>query len=92
MYQELENILVRTLSPFEYEKLEELKQTYSEDQIINAYKTSNVKNINYIIKILQSKKKTPDWLNKEIINQDIDANTKQEFNEFNDFLKEFRNE
>ena len=38
MYQELENILVRTLSPFEYEKLEELKQTYSEKQIIDAYK------------------------------------------------------
>ena len=92
MYQEIENILVRTLSPFEYEKLEQLKQTYSEKQIIDAYKTSNVKNINYIIKMLQSKKKTPEWMNKEIINQEVDEETKKEFEDFNDFLKELRNE
>lgn len=92
MYQEIENILVRTLSPFEYEKLEDLKQTYSEKQIIDAYKTSNVKNINYIIKMLQNKKKTPEWMNKEIINQEVDEETKKEFEDFNDFLKELRNE
>lgn len=92
MYQEIENILVRTLSPFEYEKLEDLKQTYSEKQIIDAYKTSNIKNINYIIKMLQSKKKTPEWMNKEIINQEVDEETKKEFEDFNDFLKELRNE
>ena len=90
MYQELENILVRTLSPYEYEKLEELKQTYSEDQIISAYKKSNVKNINYIIKVLQSFKKTPDWLNKEIVNERIDAETEQQFEDFGNFLESFR--
>lgn len=91
MYQELENILVRTLSPFEYEKLEELKQTYTEDQIIDAYKRSNVKNINYVIKVLQTIKKTPEWLKKEIKNQEIDADTKNEFEDFNNFINEFRN-
>ena len=92
MYQELENILVRTLSPFEYEKLEELKQTYSEEQIIDAYKRSNVKNIHYVIKVLQSTKKTPEWLKKDIINEDVDEETQEEFKEFNNFLEEFRNE
>ena len=50
MYEEIEKILVRTLSPYEYEKLEELKLKYNEEQIINTYKNSAIKNINYIIK------------------------------------------
>lgn len=91
MYKEIENILVRTLSPFEYEKLEELKQTYTEEQIIEAYKRSNIKNINYVIKVLQTVKKTPEWLKKEIINQKIDTNTKKQFEDFNNFINEFRN-
>lgn len=92
MYQELENILVRTLSPYEYEKLEELKETYTEEQIIEAYKRSNVKNINYIIKVLQSIKKTPTWLKQEIVNQPLDLNDEREFEDFQNFINEFRNE
>jgi hypothetical protein len=92
MYKEIENILVRTLSPYEYEQLEELKQTYSEQQIINAYKTSSVKNINYIKKILQNKKHSPSWLNEEIKNSSIDEQTKKENEEFRKFIVEFRNE
>lgn len=92
MYQEIENILVRTLSPYEYEKLEELKQTYTEEQIIEAYKRSNVKNINYISKVIQSIKKTPDWLNKEIVNQPLNLNDEREFEDFQNFINEFRNE
>ena len=38
MYDELQKILVRTISPFEYERLEDLKTRYSEKQIIDAYK------------------------------------------------------
>ena len=90
MYNEIENILVRTLSPFEYEQLEELKQTYSEEQIINAYKTSNVKNINYIKKVLQNKKYTPNWLHQEIKNEEIDEQTKKEYDEFMGFIEVFR--
>ena len=90
MYKEIENILVRTLSSYEYEKLEELKQTYTEEQIINAFKTSKIKNINYVIKTLQNKKVKPDWLDKEIINEPIDEKTDKDFNDFKDFINDFR--
>lgn len=90
MYKEIENILVRTLSPYEYEQLEELKQTYSEQQIINAYKTSSVKNINYIKKTLQNTKYSPSWLNSEIKEQEIDEQTKKEYDEFMGFIEVFR--
>lgn len=92
MYQEIENILVRTLSPFEYERLEDLKQTYTEEQIVEAYKRASVKNINYIAKVLSSIKKIPDWLNKEIVNQEIDNETEKEAKDFNSFIESFRND
>ena len=31
MYEQIENILTRTLSPFEYEKIEELLKDYTEE-------------------------------------------------------------
>ena len=34
----------------------------------------------------------PDWLDKEIINEPIDEETEDVFNDFNNFLEEFRNE
>lgn len=92
MYNQLEKILVRTLSPFEYEKLEELKETYSEEQIVAAYKQYGDKPIKYIEKVLKTIKKTPDWLNKEIVNEPIDDETKKDFEDFNNFLEDFRNE
>lgn len=93
MYQEIENLLVRTLSPFEYEKLEQLKNDYTEQQIIDAYKESSVKNINYITKVLQNKTKVvPTWLNQEIENQEIDEETKTTFDDFQKFIKEIRND
>ena len=90
MYKEIENILVRTLSPFEYEQLEELKQTYNEEQIINAYKNSSIKNINYIKKILQNRRYTPNWLHQEIKNEVVDKQTKKEYDEFMGFIEVFR--
>ena len=91
MYKEIENILVRTLSPFEYEQLEILKKDYAEQEIIKTYKNSAVKNINYIKKILQSKiKKTNDWLDKPIINKPIDDETKETYEDFKKFMEEFR--
>lgn len=90
IYRELEKILVRTLSSYEYEKLEELKRTYTEEQIINAYKNSSVKNINYITKVLQNKKVAPEWLNREIVNESLDEETIKEGIEFKKFIEEFR--
>ena len=34
----------------------------------------------------------PEWLDKEIINEPIDEETKKEFDDFNKFIEEFRNE
>lgn len=90
MYQEIENILVRTLSPYEYEKLEELKQSYTEEQIINAFKNSKSKNINYVIKTIQSLNKTPSWLHQKIENEPLDEETIQEGIDFKKFIEDFR--
>lgn len=96
MYDELMKILNGNLTPFEYTKIEELKKIYTEEEILNAYRNSNVKKINYITKVLETNKSKkgiiPDWLNTEIINQPIDEETKKEFDEFQDFIKEIRNE
>lgn len=35
---------------------------------------------------------TPKWYGKEIKNQEIDQETQNEFNEFQDFIRDFRNE
>ena len=90
MYEQIENILTRTLSPFEYEKIEELLKDYTEEQIIYAYKNSPVKNINYISKYIHSIKRTPSWLHQEIKKQPIDEETQKEFEDFQEFIKEFR--
>ena len=92
MYDELQKILVRTISPFEYERLEDLKTRYSEKQIIDAYKRYGDKPINYISKVVGNMKQTPDWLDHEIINEPIDEKTEKEFEDFNNFLEGFRNE
>lgn len=94
MYDELQQIIApNTLSSFEFTKLEELLKDYTEEQILNAYKKIGYKPINYIIKILSNKKTiTAEWLNKEIKNQKVDEETKKEFEEFKDFIKEFRDE
>ena len=92
MYNQIEQILVRTLSPFEYERLEQLKESYSEEQVVAAYKQYGDKPIKYIEKVLKTIKKTPDWLNREIVNEPIDNETKKDFEDFNNFLEDFRNE
>ena len=104
MYNQIEQILVRTLSPFEYERLEQLKDlkgrtisyriydAYSEEQVVAAYKQYGDKPIKYIEKVLKTIKKTPDWLNREIVNEPIDNETKKDFEDFNNFLEDFRNE
>lgn len=39
----------------------------------------------------ESKYKNTKWYGKEIINQPIDEETQKEFDDFNNFIKEFRN-
>lgn len=94
MYKEIENILVRTLSPFEYERLEDLLKEFNEQQIINAYKNSKVKNVNYIAKTLQNNKKvvSPEWVDYDIEAEPIDEETQKIVEDFNKFIEEFRNE
>ena len=92
MYDELQKIIApNTLSSFEYEKLEELSKTYTKDEILNAYRNVGYKPINYITKVLSNKKTiTADWINQEIINEPIDKETEKTFNDFQSFIKEFR--
>ena len=92
MYKEIEKIIVRTLSPFEYEKLEDLKNNYTAQQIIGAYKKYGDKPINYISKVVGNIKQTPEWLYTNITNEPIDEKTKKDFEDFKKFLEDFRNE
>lgn len=92
MYEQIENIIVRTLSPYEYEILEDLKNKYTEQQIVGAYKLYGDKPINYITKVVKNIKKAPAWLDKEIKATPPDEKTKKCFEDFNEFLKGFRNE
>lgn len=91
MFEEIQKIIFPSqLSSFEYTKLNELLNTYTEEQIIETYRLYKNKPITYIEKVLKNKKKVPSWLNKEIENQDIDNETEQTFNDFNSFLENFR--
>lgn len=91
MFDEIQKIIFpNRLSSFEYTKLNELLNTYTEEQIIETYRLYKNKPITYIEKVLKNKKKVPSWLNKEIENQDIDNETEQTFNDFNSFLENFR--
>lgn len=92
MFDEIQKIISpRTLSSFEYMRLEELSKTYSEEEILNIYRNYGYKPMSYISKALADKKTTtPDWINKEIVNQPIDKQTEDIFNDFQEFIKEFR--
>ena len=94
MYNKIEQIIVRTLSSLEYQKLEHLKETYTEDEIVDVYRTYGDKPISYITKALNSKPKKviPNWLRGEVVNQPIDDETKKVMADFKDFLEDFRNE
>lgn len=95
MFEEIQKIIApRTLSSFEYMRLEELSKTYSEEEILNIYRNYGHKPMSYISKALadndNKKNKIPDWLNKEIVNQPIDEETIRIEEDFKEFLKEFR--
>lgn len=91
MFDELQKIILpNQLSSFEYMKLNELLKTYTEEQILEVYRKSGYKPFNYIEKVLKNKKKVPNWLNKEIQNQDIDEETNEIKNDFDTFIEIFR--
>ena len=92
MYDELQKIIMpNTLSSFEYMKLEELLKNHTEEEILNAYRNVGYKPIAYITKVLSNKKTIiTNWLKKEIINEPIDEEMKKEFDDFQKFIKEFR--
>lgn len=93
MYDEIQKLIYpNQLSSFEYTKIEELLNTYTQEEILSAYKEHRNKPIQYIEKVLKNKKKTPNWLHKEITNQVLDEETKKDFEDFKNFLEEFRNE
>ena len=91
MYDEIQKIIApNTLSSFDYLKLNDLLKTYSEKEIINAYKRVGYKPVNYISKMLTPISNTPEWFNKEIDNEPIDEESQKTFDDFNSFLEEFR--
>lgn len=93
MFDELQKIIYpNQLSSFEYTKINELLNTYTEEQILEAYRKCGNKPINYIEKVLKNKKKVPSWLSKEIENQSIDQESIDTFNDFKSFIEDFRNE
>lgn len=93
MFDEIQKIIFpNQLSSFEYTKINELLNTYTEEEIIETYKLHRNKPITYIEKVLKNKKKVPNWLNKEIVNQEIDNETKEVFSDFNNFIEGYRNE
>lgn len=94
MYDELQKIIApNTISSFEYTKIEELLKTYSEKEILNAYRNVGYKPITYITKVLSNKKTiTTDWIKQEVVNEPIDEETEKIFNDFQEFIKDFRGE
>ena len=93
MYEEIEKLIhPNYLSSFEYTKLQELLGIYTEEQIINVYKKYGYKPIEYVKKVLPNIKKTPSWLNKEIVNQPLDTKDRKEFEDFNNFIESYRND
>lgn len=92
MYEFIEEKMGRTLSPFEYITIDEWTKQYSEEEIKHAFEIANVNNartLNYAKTVLFSKKPqiVPSWFNKDIKSEKM---TKQEEQEFEDLLKEFK--
>lgn len=93
MFNEIQKIIFpNRLSSFEYTKLNELLNTYTEEQILETYKLYRNKPITYIEKVLKNKKKVPSWLNKDIENKKLEQEDLDLFNDFKNFIENFRNE
>ena len=93
MFDEIQKIIFpNQLSSFEYTKINELLNTYTEEEIIETYRLHRNKPITYIEKVLKNKKKVPSWLNKDIENEKLEQEDLDLFNDFKNFIENFRNE
>ena len=93
MYNQIENILGRPLNIIETEKLDKLLQSNSINEIAECFKKYKDKHFNYVIEVLRNKPKrnNPEWLDREIINEPIDKETQQQFDDFQEWLVGFKN-
>lgn len=94
MYEFIEEKLGRTLSSYEYILIDEWTKIYTEEEIKKAFEIASINNartLNYVKSVLFSKKPetTPNWFDKEIKNEPM---TKEELEEWNELMKEFKNE
>ena len=93
IYTHYENIFCRTLNAIEYQTMTNWLKDKTEEEIIKAIDEtakSNVDNIKYVEKVLYSKRKrnnNPEWFNKTIETEELEPDK-----DFQDFIKEFRNE
>lgn len=92
IYRHYENIFSRTLNAIEYETMTNWLKDKTPEEIIEAINETakaNVDNIKYVEKVLYSKRKrkNPEWFNKTIESEELEPDK-----DFQDFLKEFRNE
>lgn len=94
MYDEIQKIIAPyTLSSFDYTRLEQLLKINTEEEILDVYRKVGYKPMNYIAKMLSNKKKTTtSWIKQEVVNEPIDKETEKTFNDFQNFIKDFRGE
>lgn len=92
MYNKIEECIGRTLNSLEYEMLGNLVKDFSINEIVDCFKNYPNKPLKYIIQVLKNKPKakTTEWMNKEIVNQEIDEESEKEFKDFKKFMEEFR--
>ena len=94
MFNKIEECIGRTLNTLEIDKLTNLIQTYSIDEIVECFKLYPNKPLNYIIQVLKNKPKLKkfEWLGKEIVNQELTEEDIKEHEDFLKFIEDFRNE
>lgn len=91
MFEEIQKIIYpNQLSSFDYTRLSNLLETYTEEQIIETYRKHGFKPFTYIEKVLKNKKKVPGWLNKDIENEKLDQESIDIANDFQNFIEELR--
>ena len=91
MFDEIQKIIYpNQLSSYDYTRITNLLETYSEEQIIETYRKCGFKPFTYIEKVLKSKKKVPSWLNKEIENEKLNQEDLNIANDFKNFIEEIR--
>lgn len=85
------------LNVIDYQIIEQIESKYSLEQVndaINVAKKCNTDSLRYLVKVLESKlikeNKTPDWLNKEIVNEKLTNEDIKIKEDFDSFINNFR--